>query len=425
MSLITQCKPRALRVCSWAPRLHLHLHFNLAPSSVSATRRRISTNHDRDALLARPVQVYRSTSSDPYVNLSIEHFLLQRTHAAATVLFQYVNRPCVVVGRNQNPWLEANLQQVRRGLGPDEPVPVDLVRRRSGGGAVFHDAGNVNWAVVCPAAAFDRDRHAEMVVRALQALSPGTGTPRVNARHDIVLDTPGSGGGSFKISGSAYKLTRLRALHHGTCLLASPHLGAISALLRSPAAPFVKARGVESVRSPVRNAGADPAAFMAAVAAEFRRMYGGTGDAGDEVVVGADALDTVPEIREGVAELMSPEWIYDQTPQFTFSSHPTDDDPRPRPALPSNLPPSLRIHLTVRHGEIQTAAVSGLRYITLSSADESTAHDAALSTSLAGQRLHDIGDWRAVLERAAPVSAADRLHVGGWLNGMFGLETSA
>ncbi|KAK0705973.1 hypothetical protein B0T26DRAFT_814647 [Lasiosphaeria miniovina] len=385
MSLIAQCKPRALRA-------------------------------------SRPVQVYRSTSSDPYVNLSIEHFLLQRTHAAATVLFQYVNRPCVVVGRNQNPWLEANLQQVRRGLGPDEPVPVDLVRRRSGGGAVFHDAGNVNWAVVCPAAAFDRDRHAEMVVRALQALSPGTGTPRVNARHDIVLDTPGSGGGSFKISGSAYKLTRLRALHHGTCLLASPHLGAISALLRSPAAPFVKARGVESVRSPVRNAGADPGAFMAAVVAKFRHMYG---DAGDEVMVGADALDAVPEIRAGVAELMSPEWIYDQTPQFTLSSHPTDDDPRPRPALPPNLPPNLRIHLTVRHGEIQTAAVSGLRYVALSRADESAAHDAALSTSLAGQRLHDIRDWHAVLERAAPVSAADRLHVGGWLNGMFGLETSA
>lgn len=175
-----------------------------------------------------------------------------------------------------------------------------LVRRRSGGGAVFHDRGNVNYSVICPPAAFDRDRHAEMVVRALQRL--GVVGARVNERHDIVVTSPSSSPsssssspsstttsssftsphsppsplppGTFKVSGSAYKLTRLRSLHHGTCLLSSPNLAGVGALLRSPAEPFVKARGVESVRSPIRNVGLAPEAFVAAVAGEFAHMYG-------------------------------------------------------------------------------------------------------------------------------------------------------
>ncbi len=124
--------------------------------------------------LADRVQIYRSPFSDPYLNLSIEHHLLQRSDPDSTVLFLYVNAPCVVIGRNQNPWLEVNLRGVQAGVTTPSPSssapsipPVSLVRRRSGGGTVFHDQGNVNWTVICPPAAFDRDKHAEMVVKAL------------------------------------------------------------------------------------------------------------------------------------------------------------------------------------------------------------------------------------------------------------------
>jgi hypothetical protein len=63
-------------------------------------------------------QIYLSRSNDPYINLSIEHYLLQKTPADSNVLFLYTNRPCVVIGRNQNPWLEVNLRlldTVKRG----------------------------------------------------------------------------------------------------------------------------------------------------------------------------------------------------------------------------------------------------------------------------------------------------------------------
>lgn len=264
--------------------------------------------HTQTSQPSSRVQVYISHSHDPYLNLSVEHFLLQKSHPESTILFLYTNDPCIVIGRNQNPWLEVNLGLLRsfkaRTGGDDDgskTSSVSLVRRRSGGGAVFHDSGNVNFSVICPPPAFDRNKHAEMVVRALRGL--GVPTARVNERHDIVVDRQGHGndassssGGrpvveTFKISGSAYKLTRLRSLHHGTCLLSSPNLADIGRLLRSPAEPYVKARGVESVRSRICNVGVPAEDFMDAVRREFGDMYGepdvdvvlgGTGDDGPD-----------------------------------------------------------------------------------------------------------------------------------------------
>ena len=253
---------------------------------------------------AHKYQVYLSRSHDPFLNLSIEHYLLQNSHKDATILFLYTNSPCVVIGRNQNPWLEVNLRLLKQNAGfsgtqeqetdGSKPV-VQLVRRRSGGGTVFHDHGNVNYSVICPPAAFTRDKHAEMVTRAMRRFNPRA---RVNERHDIVLDQGELQEGEamadlndthrtkytsesktpLKVSGSAFKLTRNRSLHHGTCLLASPNLGLISKYLNSPARPYMKAKGVESVRSPVGNVFSDPAqserkAFQVEVAREFAKMY--------------------------------------------------------------------------------------------------------------------------------------------------------
>ncbi len=312
------------------------------PAPQPTHTRRYTQDH-----LSRPLQIYRSTSTDPYLNLSIEHHLLQHSDPDSTILFLYTNRPSIIIGRNQNPWLEVNLAALRRGLPPlpssssndatTTPTPIALVRRRSGGGTVFHDAGNANWSVICPPAVFDRDRHAEMVVRALRRLGVA-GAVRVNERHDIVMDGHGADGkaDTFKVSGSAYKLTRTRSLHHGTCLLGSANLDRVSALLRSPAEGFVKARGVESVRSPIRNVGVGGEAFTGAVVGEFRRMYGE--GCGEEVVVGEAEALRVEEVVKGVRELAAAEWIFGQTPQFSFSTHPTEEDPRTRPEVTHELP---------------------------------------------------------------------------------------
>jgi lipoate-protein ligase A len=144
----------------------------------------------------------------------------------------------------------------------------------------------------------------------------------------------GKAGSTFKISGSAYKLTRLRSLHHGTCLLRSPNLSNISGLLRSPAEPFIKARGVDSVRSPVRNVDLDPDVFKDAVVAEFAKMYGHFDIQGD-----FNHMDLLQDdkMTKGFEELDSREWAYGQTPRFTLCTHPFEEDPRERPELPFHV----------------------------------------------------------------------------------------
>jgi lipoate-protein ligase A len=269
------------------------------------------------------VQIYSSNSPDPVFNLAIEHYLFQKTPAGSKVLFIYKNQPCVVIGRNQNPWLEVNLNLIdgfKDAHQQQTPLDkVDLVRRRSGGGTVFHDEGNVNWSVICDLTEFTRDKHAEMVVRALRKL--GIDRARVNERHDIVLDqgqekmnvdvkdthvTPYTSMSCeippLKVSGSAYKLARNRALHHGTALLQSPNLATIPLYLRSPAKSLITAKGVESVSSKVGNIGLHSADFEKAVRHEFNTMYRGNQDPYLVDSHTAGFLD-IPEVRKGYDEL--------------------------------------------------------------------------------------------------------------------------
>ncbi|KAI1825442.1 hypothetical protein F4861DRAFT_200007 [Xylaria intraflava] len=412
------------------------------------------------------VQVYISRATDPYLNLSIEHFLLQKSHKDSVVLFLYTNRPCIVIGRNQNPWVEVNLglvnqsgvlKQQRQGSRGSKSVGIEnedgnaattyleeveqggddvlLVRRRSGGGTVFHDTGNVNYGVIYPRASFHRDKYAEMVARALRGLKKIPHDVRVNGRHDIVLDISRTSGEqdtngdveTYKISGSAYKLTRTRALHHGTCLLSSPHLPFLSQLLTSPAAPYIRARGVESVRSPVRNVGISNTEFENTVVGEFKTMHeGARPDIKVEVLAAAD-VEQIPEIQAGVAQLRSQDWIYAQTPQFSFSSHSSADDPRPRPDLPADLLSSffpttdhadaapLGLQMTVRHAQITEVVTPSAKSQVAKDMTTRDSERSSLKDSLHGLYLHHIDDWRKY-------TGSDKESVGRWLNGLFGVS---
>ncbi|KAJ5085539.1 hypothetical protein N7532_010310 [Penicillium argentinense] len=397
--------------------------LRLALRGSSAQWRRFNSSypvHRFAELASRPSsrhQIYQSLSTDPYVNLSIEHFLLENAPADSSVLFLYINRPCVVIGRNQNPWLETDLRALdndrRPGAGRDDAAV--FVRRRSGGGAVFHDEGNLNYSVISPRTSFTRDKHAEMLVRALHRA--GAVNTSVNERHDIVI-TPGeelrndpNEPPTRKISGSAFKLTRHRALHHGTCLLDSPNIHDLGRFLRSPARGYIQAKGVESVRSPVGNvsrAMADSFFSMQGVVEnvieQFVCLYGVHSDAllrarrahalepgifaGDTWVsgtVGELQGEQEADIGKGIAELRSLEWKYTQTPQFTFSTYPIEGDPRERPPLPSSLPASTRAFLRFKHGAIIESNISV-------SADEAAASEQATRVHevINGQKLHEI-----------------------------------
>ncbi|CRG85342.1 lipoate-protein ligase A [Talaromyces islandicus] len=399
-------------------------------------------------------QIYRSLSLDPFVNLSIEQYLLQNTPEDSNVLFLYVNRPCVVIGRNQNPWLETNLGALAKHGGvPDSTTPIDnvlYVRRHSGGGAVFHDAGNLNYSVICPRDVFTRDRHAEMVARALQRI--GAVNAKVNERHDIVLtqqpkeaarqtatagtqDPPPPEPESpvapqaLKISGSAYKLTRSRALHHGTCLLDSPNVHNLGAFLRSPARPYILAKGVGSVRSPVGNVSAaliDSAppfsmeGVISSIIDEFARLYQVVDEVltqtrnntqkdeeqlrvGDDWVagtVGEGLVREIPEIQIITSTLHSLDFKFLQTPEFTFSTFPTDADPRERPPLPSSLPHSTRVSIRAKKGSIVEASIS-----TSSDGYIVQEQESQSQQLLDGKNLHEMDRqaWNGVLQTVVSI----------------------
>ena len=368
--------------------------------------------------LKHPVQSYISTSRDPYLNLSIEHHLLQKSAPESAILFLYINRPSIIIGRNQNPWLEVNLALLNpasRGDHPETEPPglgakVDLVRRRSGGGTVFHDEGNVNWTVICPSADFTRDKHAEMVVRALR--SCGVERARVNARHDIVLDQGKRGTPTdpedthstpyeatdfdtprpLKVSGSAYKLTRMRALHHGTCLLNSPNLNVIPDYLHSPAKPYITARGVESVSSPVGNILLSNEDFISAVQNHFSRQYNSTHD----VVQVDDGWLEDPAVRKGYDELKSLDWTFLQTPQWSINSK---DD-----AIQDG-----KLELSVRYGAINGASLQNAGAVE------------DISEGLLGAKVHEVSNWEQTLRptlHKAGVDESKQSSIGLWLNKM-------
>jgi lipoate-protein ligase A len=405
--------------------------------------------------------IFRSTSTDPYVNLSLEHYLLQHAHPESRILFLYANRPCVVIGRNQNPWVECALRKLSRqpvrwkgevgGTGDYEENGsrhvdggVLLVRRRSGGGTVFHDDGNLNYSVIVPnhpKAEFKRTTHAEMVVRAVRNLQMdlnGLSTPpddlkaatesqtllgtidvRVNERNDIVMNDPERG--VLKVSGSAFKLTKRRALHHGTLLFSSPNLKSIGEFLRSPARDFISAKGVESVRSPVGNLFDIPNdeqlrkhvrwRLEMGIAGEFRKMYGEEANAranplraGSKVQRREQPEDISSELDEGsevgadimkgVREIMSPEWIFEQTPGFVVSTKPLESEKGfSPPTNATGLPEGVNVFLRVKNGIMQEVDVS------LSNGEEAASQEKErLRSQLRGRKLHEISDWKTIFD---------------------------
>jgi len=184
---------------------------------------------------------------------------------------------------------------------------MSVVRRRSGGGTVYHDLGNTNYCVLVPRQGFERRANADMVVRALRRLMVPA---YVNERNDICVE-------KYKVSGSAFKLSNHRAYHHGTMLIEAKlcNLGVLHS-----GKDNIETKGVLSVSSAVRNledwsANINHESFVEAVADEFAATY----KSGRKLVQRID--DSIArqncEVGKEYEELKSWEWVYGQTPEFT------------------------------------------------------------------------------------------------------------
>lgn len=177
----------------------------------------------------------QQNSTNPYFNIATEEYLLK--NSAEDLFILYRNKPSVIVGKHQNAIAEINLEFVRqRGL--------TVVRRLSGGGTVYHDLGNLNYAFITNGSAgnlVDFKTHTQPIIDVLLALGVDA---RIGGKSDIRV-------GDKKISGNAEHIYKNRVLHHGTLLFAS-NLDELNEAIKIEINTYTD-KAVKSIRSHVAN----------------------------------------------------------------------------------------------------------------------------------------------------------------------------
>lgn len=183
------------------------------------------------------MQYIESTSTDPKWNLALEEYVFSHMDPTREYFMLWQNHNTVVIGKNQNTIAEINTQFVQANH-------INIVRRLSGGGAVYHDLGNLNFSFIADAQNMNEinfKRFCQPVVKTLQAL----GVPaEVNGRNDMVI-------AGRKFSGNAQYTKHGRVLHHGT-LMFSSDLSIVSGALK-PNKEKLQTKGIASVSSRVCN----------------------------------------------------------------------------------------------------------------------------------------------------------------------------
>ena len=178
--------------------------------------------------------IYEGKGFDPHENLAIEKHLMDITPKGRCVLYLWQNQNTVVIGKNQNAWLECRTSLLEEEGGK-------LARRLSGGGAVFHDLGNLNFTFIMPKEDYDLDKQVTVIQRA--CAFAGIAAEK-SGRNDLLAY-------GRKFSGNAFYQNATHAYHHGT-LMVDVDKDKLGRYLSPPKAKL-EAKGVASVRSRVVN----------------------------------------------------------------------------------------------------------------------------------------------------------------------------
>ncbi|NLJ40900.1 MAG: lipoate--protein ligase [Clostridiales bacterium] len=234
---------------------------------------------------------------DPWRNLAMEEYLLNHVRPGESILYLWQNQNTVVIGKNQNAWKECRSELLETEGGK-------LARRSSGGGAVFHDLGNLNFSFIMDRQLYDVHKQLEVILNALKNLG-------INAvfsgRNDLTVDDK-------KFSGNAFSYRSKSALHHGT-ILVSADIANMTRYLRV-SRDKIKSKGIESVRSRVTNLvdykeDLDIEIMVDAIIHSFSKIYGNF----DRLEMGEEGMD-IEALNKLYEKYQSWEWRFGESPKF-------------------------------------------------------------------------------------------------------------
>ena len=272
--------------------------------------------------------VYYSPYMDPCRNLALEEFLFAVVPKGKRTLFLWQNRSSVILGRFQNAASEIDLAEAKeRGI--------TVVRRLSGGGAVYHDPGNLNYSLILDCDDSDSVSMEDFTRPAVSACRRFGAEAVFSSRNDILSD-------GKKLSGSAQYFRNSRLLHHG-CIMVSTDLSVIPSVLRPK--PGKRPTGAEaSVVSPVTTlslAAGRPVTVESLSGALIEEL------GGDVVLRSLEDLCPKKEIARLQARYEDPHWTYGYPPAYEQTREARFDGG------------SVRVHLRMAEGQIADVAFSG------------------------------------------------------------------
>lgn len=184
--------------------------------------------------MIRKLTYIESTGVNPYKNLAMEEYLFSKCGEDEAILYLWQNQQTVVIGRNQNAWKECQISRIEE----DGAV---IARRLSGGGAVFHDLGNLNFTFLARKGNYDRRKQLQVILKAVQKLGIQA---EASGRNDILVD-------GRKFSGNAFHESRGHCYHHGT-LMVDVKIDELNKYL-NVSKKKLESKGIASVRSRVTN----------------------------------------------------------------------------------------------------------------------------------------------------------------------------
>jgi len=247
------------------------------------------------------ILVIHAESVAPWYNLAVEEYLLDSVTEYQFILYLWQNRNTVVIGKHQNPWKECRTRLLEAEGGC-------LSRRISGGGAVYHDLGNLNFTFVMSRNAYNLEKQLDIILKAVRNLGIPSGK---NSRNDLTVN-----GGKF--SGNAFCFRRKSVYHHGT-ILVSCDLEKMAKYLE-PSPENIRSKGIESVRSQVANLseyypGLTVNRMKQELIREFTKAYTEAGSDAAPLMRSSGSLDQAV-IRQLECKYASWEWRYGEAPKF-------------------------------------------------------------------------------------------------------------